>query len=119
MTIVILSHGLLIPTKLPSFSRAKAQRKAPTPTRFEGGCEALKGHIYDCSETRHQSDLYVKTTKELADYVGSTFSHGGDARYIIENLAMPIWTKPASLAVNADDVDKMIQKKEVEELKKK
>ena len=39
--------------------------------KFEGKCEHLKGHIYDCSDAR-QSNLFVKTTKEIAEYVGRT-----------------------------------------------
>jgi hypothetical protein len=53
-------------------------RKPATVTRlvikqpkFEGKCEDLKGHIYDCSNAR-QSDMFVKTTKEIAEYVGWT-----------------------------------------------
>ena len=33
--------------------------------KFEGKCEELKGHIYDCSDSR-QADIYIKTTRELA-----------------------------------------------------
>ena len=59
--------------------RRRGQRKPMTTERpttkqpkFEGKCEDLKGHIYDCSDSR-QSDMSVKTTKEIAEYVGRTF----------------------------------------------
>jgi hypothetical protein len=48
--------------------------KKPTPRqpKFEGKCDDLKGHIYDCSNPR-QVDLFAKTTKELAEHVGRTY----------------------------------------------
>ena len=57
----------------------------PRQPKFEGKCEDLKGHIYDCSDAK-QSDLFTKTTKELAEYVGRTYKHGGDIRLAVENL---------------------------------
>jgi hypothetical protein len=59
--------------------RRRGFRKPATVTRpmikqpkFEGKCEDLKGQIYDCSDAR-QSNMIVKTTKEIAEYVGQTF----------------------------------------------
>jgi hypothetical protein len=40
--------------------------------KFEGKCTDLKGHIYDYSNAR-QADLYAKTTKEIAEYVGKEY----------------------------------------------
>jgi hypothetical protein len=65
--------------------RRRCHRKTATTTtrtvirqpKFEGKCEDLKGHIYDCSDAR-QSDIFVKTTKEIAEYVGRTFKKGSD-----------------------------------------
>jgi hypothetical protein len=53
--------------------------------RFKGKCKELKGHIYDCSDAR-QSDFFVKTTKELAKYVGRPFKKGIDARWPSRNF---------------------------------
>jgi hypothetical protein len=39
--------------------------------KFLGKCEDLTGHIYDCADAR-QSDIFVKTTKAIAKYVGVT-----------------------------------------------
>jgi hypothetical protein len=44
----------------------------PRAPKFEGKCNDLKGHIYDCSNAR-QSDQFMKTTKEIAEYVGRTY----------------------------------------------
>jgi hypothetical protein len=67
--------------------------KASIPTnKFEGKVDALKGFYYDCSDVK-QSDMFVKTTKEIAGYVGRTYkfaSKGADMksgiRYEEKNL---------------------------------
>jgi hypothetical protein len=67
---------------------------APRQPKFEGKCDALKGHIYDCSDAR-QADLFTKTTNEIAEYVGRTFtSYGGDMRLAIEDMKLPTYPKP-------------------------
>jgi hypothetical protein len=48
-------------------------------TKFEGKCDNLRGCIYDCSDAK-QSDIFAKTTKEVAGYVGRTFKYGNDMR---------------------------------------
>ncbi len=47
-------------------------------TKFDGKCEELKGHIFDCTDVR-QSDQYSRTVKEIAEYVGRTYKYGADA----------------------------------------
>jgi hypothetical protein len=61
--------------------------------KFKYKCEEPKGHIYDCSDAR-QSDIFVKTTKELAKYVGQTFKKGMDARLAIKKFSLPKLTPP-------------------------
>ena len=56
--------------------------------KFEGKCDELKGHVYDCSDAR-QADLFIKTTKEVAEFVGRTYKYGGDIRLAVENLQVP------------------------------
>jgi hypothetical protein len=40
--------------------------------KFEGSSEDLKGHVYDCSNSR-QADMFSKTTKAIAGHVGKTY----------------------------------------------
>jgi len=56
-----------------------------TSNKFKGREEALKGHIYDCSNIK-QADVFIKTTKEIAEYVGRTYKYGGDIKLTLENL---------------------------------
>ena len=41
--------------------------------RFLGSSEGMNGHIFDIGPT--QEDRYIKTKKELAGYVGCTYSN--------------------------------------------
>jgi hypothetical protein len=53
-----------------SFRKSAAvTRRIIKQPKFEGKCVDLKGHIYDCSDTS-QSHIFMKTTKEIAEYVG-------------------------------------------------
>ena len=71
----------------------QAKGFAPCVPKFEGKCADLKGHIYDCSDVRH-SDLYTKTTKEIAEYVGRTYKYAGDLRLAVKILEMPVFATP-------------------------
>ena len=51
----------------------------PRQPKFEGKSDDLKGHVYDCSDSR-QADQFTKTTKEIAEYVGRTYKYGGDPK---------------------------------------
>ena len=42
--------------------------------RFVGRTTDLNGHIYDCSDIR-QADQFIKTTKEIAEYIGRTYKY--------------------------------------------
>jgi hypothetical protein len=68
-------------------------RVAVKQPKFEGENEDLTGHIYDCSDAR-LSDVFVKTTKEISECVGSNFKYGSDVRLAIENLEMPVMVEP-------------------------
>jgi hypothetical protein len=66
---------------------------SPKEPRFEGRCSDLAGFIYDCSNTR-QADVYAKTTREVAEYVGRTYNYGTDVKIAVETLALPTLNMP-------------------------
>ena len=80
--------------------------------RFDGKCNDLKGHIYDCSDS-HKVDLYSKTTKEISEYVGRDYKKGSDVQWSIENLQPFLFTLPVDVPTNATDTAKLIWSKEV------
>jgi hypothetical protein len=86
----------------------------PRQTRFEGECEELKGHIYDCSDAR-QADLYTKTNKAIAGHVGRNYKYSGDIRSVVDNLELPAITEPEDPDENATKTRLRIWEKQVDE----
>jgi hypothetical protein len=76
-------------------------------TKFEGRCDDLKSHVYDFGEHR-SADLFVVTTKEIANHVGRTYKCGGDLAEAILNLAPPTKIEPGD-PTNPDN--KVLMKK--------
>jgi hypothetical protein len=116
-------------TKTPNTDSKRYRRRGfrkPVPgtkptikqPKFEGRCAELKGHIYDCSDAR-QSDIFMKTMKEIAEYVGRTFKKGSDTRLAVENLTMPTLTLPVAPADEKDRTLNKVWDKEIDEYVKR
>jgi hypothetical protein len=86
----------------------------PRQPKFEGRCEELKGHIYDCSDVR-QSDIFVKTTKEVAGHVGRSYKYGADAGLAVENMSLPVLVPPTDPTAPATNTATRVWEKEVDE----
>jgi hypothetical protein len=86
---------------------AKKGTNTVRPAKFEGRCDDLKSHVYDYGEHR-SADLFIVTTKEIANHVGRTYKCGGDLAEAIINLEAPTKTQPVD-PVNPDN--KVIMKK--------
>jgi hypothetical protein len=107
------------------FSRREPKKPAVVPKvvvkqpKFVGKNEDLvRGHVYDCSDAR-QSDIFMKTTKEVSEYVGSNFKYGSDVSLAIENLAMTTLVEPADPADNATKTQIRMWEKKVDEFVKR
>ena len=96
---------------------------APSRQRFEGATEALKGHIYDLIASK-SADLFITTTKQIAGYVGRTYTQGGDIRLAVENLTLPVlqgqtaptMTDALTVAIFREEVKKFLKRtKKLEE----
>jgi hypothetical protein len=59
--------------------------------------------------------MFVKTTKEIAEYFGRTFKKGSDARLAIENLSLPMFTLRTDPINAADRTLNRVWEKEVDE----
>ena len=112
----MVERGLWSPD--PSERRSRAlgtshnRRFAP---KIEGKCTDLKGHIYNCSNIR-QSDQYAKTTKEIAEHVGRTYTYyGGDARLAVEMLTLPTLMMPVYPPDRANRTQTQIWEETVDE----
>ena len=74
----------------------KELQATPTQsTKFQGKEERLAGHIYDATCPRH-SDLYIKMTKEIAEWVGKNYSHGADVTTTIQMGNEPDFDKSSN-----------------------
>ena len=75
----------------------------PKQPKFEGACEDLKGHVFDCSGYG-QADQYVKTQEQIANYAGRTY--GGEIGKAVEYLLAPAVDMPtAPTGYGTDNVD--------------
>ena len=80
----------------PSRSGRGGRRTTPpmlSRQRFDGATEELKGDVFDLVGSR-SADLFIKSKKALAIYVGRTYQHSGDIRRAIETLALPTILMP-------------------------
>jgi hypothetical protein len=70
-------------------------------TPFEGRCDDLKNHIYDCANTAKAADMYTKTTREIIEYIGRTIKYSADLVKGMESLVEPMIEEPDDLPENA------------------
>ena len=77
----------------------RRSRRTTTATisrqRFNGATEDLKGEIFDLVGS-HSADLFIKTKKAVANYIGRTYQHSGDIRHAIETLTLPTIPMPTA-----------------------
>jgi hypothetical protein len=71
-------------------------------------------YVYDCTVIR-QANQYVKTTREIADYIGRTFKYGMDMRLSIENMEIYVISQPEDPPNNASCTEIRIWEKSVDE----
>jgi hypothetical protein len=53
--------------------------------KFMGGSASLQGKVFEIS-ARNAVHQFTESMKAIADYVGQEYVHGGDIRYMVENL---------------------------------
>ena len=97
----------------------KGSNRATPPTgKFEGKVDALKGFYYDCSDVK-QSDMFAKTTKEIAGYVGRTYKFGGDTRIAVETQETPKFAVPDDPPDDASKAALRMWEKKVDSISKR
>ncbi|KAI2491388.1 hypothetical protein MHU86_23177 [Fragilaria crotonensis] len=108
-----------------SFIKTKMQMPKPVGLRlhassvkFDGSCEDLKGHIFDCADVK-QSDIFVETTKAIAIYVGAKYKYGADTSTAVETLEEQIIEVPPPCADVENPTLKRIWEKKIDEYVKR
>ena len=93
--------------------------KGGQPSKFEGQCPELAGHIFDCSDGR-QVNKYVVTLRELAYYVGQNYSYGSNIRWTILKEKKATIPMPADLpATGGTRAEIRVWEKKVDEVVKR
>jgi len=100
------------PKRLPLYIRPKQKVK------FEGRIDALKGHIYDCTDSC-QADLYTKMISEIAGYAATSLKNGNDVKIAIKTLTVPKMKLPNDLLAHASAAQKRHWEKRIDEISKK
>ena len=59
--------------------------------------------------------MFIKTTKEVAEFVGRTYKYGGDIRLAVENLQVPNIAEPYDPPAGASRTQERIWEKQVDE----
>ncbi len=77
----------------PWSARRAFKKPIVQQAKFEGKCAELKGCIYDCTDSK-QADVFTKTTKEIANYVGTTYKYGNDIKLAVSTLTVPTFPEP-------------------------
>mmetsp|Transcript_36995 Transcript_36995/g.52267 ORF Transcript_36995/g.52267 Transcript_36995/m.52267 type:complete len:1117 (-) Transcript_36995:618-3968(-) len=74
---------------------------------LRGRIEELRNNVYDYTSNRHD-DMFTTTTKEIANYVGRTFTLGGYMKSAIESLSTPTLTLPEEPGPNPTMTERRI-----------
>ena len=90
---------------------------SPRQVKFEGDCEDLAGHIYECSNIK-QADIFIATTKKIAIHVSQKYTYGSDIKKAVENLKIPILAEPADIPESSSNVRKRILEKKIDKFVK-
>jgi len=81
--------------------------------RFTGANDSLKGKIFDVS-SRDAVHQFADTLKAIADHVGQQYTHGGDVRFMIENLVDYTFVRPPNPQDNNDQYELESWKKQLD-----
>ena len=93
-------------------------------SKYEGKCDDLKGFTYDVTHGNQTSDMFMRTTKEIAEYIGRTYNDAGEFRIGMPVLSMPDLVEPPrpseeSLGRPMDAFDAELWKMDMQTYRKK
>jgi len=81
--------------------------------KFTGINQSLQGKVFEVNskDAVHQ---FAETMKAIADYVGQEYTHGGDIRFMVENLEDYCFIRPSNPDPNAHQFDIESWKKQLD-----
>ena len=72
-------------------NRSRRSNQTPRESRFPGKCDDLKGSVYDVTIG---TDSFLKTTRNLSEYVASEYTDAGEYRLAMINLVLDALVEP-------------------------
>jgi hypothetical protein len=81
--------------------------------KFMGGNQSLSGKVFEVT-SRESIHHFAKTLKSIAYYVGQEYTHGGDIRFMIENLDDFRFVRPQNPDSNAHQFEVESWKKQLD-----
>jgi hypothetical protein len=74
---------------------------------FIGKCKDIKEHVYDAIPGRNGFDVFVKTTREIGEYIARSIKDGGEFRVALdpEDLGFTTLTAPVDPPATANAMD--------------
>ena len=91
-----------VSNKKKSKNRNKASQSSVSAFLI-GKCEDIKEHVYDAIPGRNGFDVFVKTTREIGEYIARSIQDGGEFRVALdhEDLGFTTLTAPVDPPTNA------------------
>ncbi len=81
--------------------------------KFIGGNLSLQGKVFEIN-TKDAVYQFADTVKAIADYVGQEYTHGGDIRFLMENLEDYHFERPGDPTEGASQYDIESWKKQLD-----
>jgi hypothetical protein len=72
--------------------------------------------VYDCASAAKAADMYTKTTREIAEYVGREYKYSAILVKGIETLVEPVVPRPDELPDGASALDRRLWEKRVDKI---
>jgi hypothetical protein len=100
--------------KRNSKKKKKKSPQAISTSTFTGKCEDIKDHVYDSVPGKNGFDVFVKTTREISEYIARTIKDGGEFRVALDPdvLAFTPLTEP-TLAAGDENNPVLVKKWEI------
>mmetsp|Transcript_122229 Transcript_122229/g.340832 ORF Transcript_122229/g.340832 Transcript_122229/m.340832 type:complete len:124 (-) Transcript_122229:349-720(-) len=73
----------------------RGHNNVPRVEKFTGKCDDLKNYVYEISSSHRTTETFMRTTREIAEYIGREFDDAGDFRTGLVEMNLPALREPA------------------------
>ena len=97
----------------------RGRRTGIQQTQFSEVCEELKEYVYDTGVGRNYAEIFIKTTKAIAENVAREYSGAGEFRNGLPEMTLPTMVAPTPPADTATVVQLKIWEMDFKEYRKR